>query len=56
MYTCVCNWVTMPYSRKKIMYWGNKKNKNKKTKEKKKTFQRKCGEYLIYSLEQKYEW
>ena len=25
MYTCMCNWVTMLYSRKKIiMYWGNK--------------------------------
>jgi len=25
MYTCMCNWVTMLYSRKEIMYWGNKK-------------------------------
>ena len=25
-YTCMCDWVTMLYSRKKIMYWGNKKN------------------------------
>ena len=22
-YTCMCNWVTMLYGRKKIMYWGN---------------------------------
>ena len=28
MYTCMCNWVTMLYSRKK-MYWGNNKNKIK---------------------------
>ena len=27
MYTCMCNWVTMLYSRKKIRYWGNKINK-----------------------------
>ena len=25
MYTCMSNWVTMLYSRKKIMFWGNKK-------------------------------
>ena len=32
MCTCMCNWVTMVYSRKKIMYWGidnNKKNPKK---------------------------
>ena len=27
MYTCMCNWVTILYSRKKIMYCGNLKRK-----------------------------
>ena len=30
MYACMYKWVTMLYSRKKIvMYWGNKKKKKK---------------------------
>ena len=29
MYTCMCNWVTILYSREK-MYWGNKKKFIKK--------------------------
>ena len=24
MCTCMCNWVTLLYSRKKKLYWGNK--------------------------------
>ena len=28
-YTCVCNWVTMLYSRKKL-YWGNNQKKSEK--------------------------
>ena len=28
MYTCMCNWITMLYSRKKL-YWGNNNKKNK---------------------------
>ena len=30
MYICMCKWVTMLYSRKKIMHWGNKKKINNK--------------------------
>ena len=30
MYTCMCNWVTMLYSRKKKLYWGNNNNNKKK--------------------------
>ena len=27
MYTCMCNWVTMLYSEKKKLSWGNDKKK-----------------------------
>ena len=29
MYTCMCTWVPMLYSRKKKLYWGNNNNKKK---------------------------
>ena len=28
MYACMCNWVTMLYSGKKKLYWGNNNKKN----------------------------
>ena len=37
MFTCMCNWDTMLYSRKK-MYWGNNNEKKFKKKRKKAVF------------------
>ena len=37
MYTCMCNWVTMLYSRKKKLYWGNNNKKILKNEKKTKT-------------------
>ena len=45
MCTCMCNWVTMLYRRKKKLYWGNKykKKRNKKKKLIKLQQSKQCG-------------
>ena len=35
MCTCMCNWVTMLYTKKKKLYWGNNYEKNNSNKNKK---------------------